>query len=676
MATCSLELKKTLFNKADDNGLISYEDAKQILLEEGLNEENINSFLNSITSTGGNKQTSKKIIKKGGNIKFKISDILRNLCGNISVNEDKKELKNECKPIKDSSIIKEYINEETKPETPINKDVINSCSVGRIRQFQGTCWFNTLLNVFLLSDVFVNILVERMYKEYNYKTGKQLAKFQVIDEYIEKFKNLTTTCINEKSMLSNTYSLKEYIYILLHEIYINKKKFTLLSGDIAISGYNFIKKDLNENLTLQSIDTKKINVAASPLNINKYSTEFNEIAKYINSDLTIPIIEKLFIELELSYNCKLKSSYKGICKNNANNDNYPCIKILSFPAKLLTYEDINTKLEKINYYTPIGVSIYISGMYEDGTTWAHAIVGFRCNNKYWVYDSNNNSLINKYIKKEYKSYDPDTENSYESHKAINFNWNNKPITELFNVEVQFFGSEDKTIKDKITTVYIGSAYYIRNDLFNKYNTDEIYNNKYKINQMIKYTVLDNNKINKLIKYIELLINLLNLLKGSLDISTPESYEEFYIKYQNEIKQTILDYIESLENFKKRVSNNNVNLKYNIYRIINELNLNNIFEINNKEISLWFWYAIEKIENFKNVITQSLEHIKTVITNTLNFLDNEITESNKKYENWNFDSPPFPEDEIENVPIKSKFTAKGGSNKVTVIKKTTTRKSKK
>ena len=84
----------------------------------------------------------------------------------------------------------------------------------------------------------------------------------------------------------------------------------------------------------------------------------------------------------------------------------------------------------------------------------------------------------------------------------------------------------------------------------------------------------------------------------------------------------------------------------------------------------------KIENFKNVITQSLEHIKTVITNTLNFLDNEITESNKKYENWNFDSPPFPEDEIENVPIKSKFTTKGGSNKVTVIKKTTTRKSKK
>ena len=77
MATCSLELKQTLFNKADDNGLISYEDAKQILLKEGLNEENVNSFLNSITSTGGNKQTSKKIIKKGGNIKFKISDSTR-----------------------------------------------------------------------------------------------------------------------------------------------------------------------------------------------------------------------------------------------------------------------------------------------------------------------------------------------------------------------------------------------------------------------------------------------------------------------------------------------------------------------------------------------------------------------------------------------------------------------
>jgi hypothetical protein len=665
MAKCSLELKQTLFNKADDNGLISYEDAKQILLEEGLNEENVNSFLNSITSTGGNKQTSKKIIKKGGDIKFRISDILRNLCGNISVNEDKKELRNECKPLKDLSLIKEYINEQTKPETPINKDVINSCSVGRIRQFQGTCWFNSLLNVFLLSDVFVNILIEKMYKEYNNKTGKQFAKFQVIDEYIEKFKNLTTTCINEKSMLSNIYSLKEYIYILLHEIYINKKKFTLLSGDIAISGYNFIKKELNENSNIQSIDTKKINVAASPLNIN-YNREFDEIKKYINSSILVPIVEKLFIELELSYNCELINKSNGICKNN-NDNKKACIRILSFDIKLLTQSQINTKLEKLDYYTPIGIIIYIHGTDEDGTRWVHAIVGFRCNNKYWVYDSNNNKLINKYIKKNYISYDSSIENSYESHKAINFDWNNKPITDLFNVQIMTY-QENEDTKGKLTNVYIGEAYYIRNDLFNKYNTDEIYNNKYKINQMIKYTVLDNTKIHILIDNLKLLIEYLKHLKDILNIMIDTSYDdkEIYIPGQDRIKQTIVDNIDNFTNFENRINNNNINLKYNIYRIINELDLNKILYLT-EDINLFYWIDMSNNETFNKLITQVFEQIKRLINIIINMLNFEITNNYNKYENWNFDSPPFPEDEIENVPIKSKFIAKGGNNKVTFIK---------
>ena len=52
---------------------------------------------------------------------------------------------------------------------------------------------------------------------------------------------------------------------------------------------------------------------------------------------------------------------------------------------------------------------------------------------------------------------------------------------------------------------------------------------------------------------------------------------------------------------------------------------------------------------------------------IKFLDSQITLNYKKYENWNFDTLPFPESEIENISSASQFQARGGSNKVTFIK---------
>ena len=129
MAFCSLQLKQQLSNLIDENGMIREEDAKEVLRENGLSENNIEELFNNIKEpeaiSGGKKHKQKS--KKGGGKKFSLVKLLSNLCGvqaekeNLNIQDHDDEIMRNLKREAMTDEILRVNKEETKQKLNTSK---------------------------------------------------------------------------------------------------------------------------------------------------------------------------------------------------------------------------------------------------------------------------------------------------------------------------------------------------------------------------------------------------------------------------------------------------------------------------------------------------------------------------------------------------------------------------
>lgn len=99
-----------------------------------------------------------------------------------------------------------------------------ACGVGRLSQLYGTCWFNVIMNMFILSDVLLAVVLEKMYELYNRSHTVQIKFGMAIPEYSEYFKAIIGTCFKPDLFKSNDFDIRTYMFAVIHGIYIDKIK--------------------------------------------------------------------------------------------------------------------------------------------------------------------------------------------------------------------------------------------------------------------------------------------------------------------------------------------------------------------------------------------------------------------------------------------------------------------
>jgi hypothetical protein len=333
----------------------------------------------------------------------------------------------------------------------------DTCSFGRLQQFQGTCWFTSTINILLLNDTLRNMIIEQMYAE---KAPLKIG--DPIPEYSTRFEKIFITCANIEQL--DTIQLMEYIYILTYGIFIEKKRLQLQNPDPSISGLIITEKELIDD----SLDNSNINRLNSKEFADKFlhhsetnaettlSDMLGSLDTYGNSKGEGFILQKIISNLKkYTYKCigchfDIKNNYivfspsgKFLIANSIDEDELlkenidiilvtPTAKVelinemktpgflSAVPKNETVSEDkfiemskkigqFNPNVIKLKNYIAVGANISISWINRDI---AHAIAGFRCHGKYWIYDSNKNETINTMMKKK------------TSNKVIEYNWSN------------------------------------------------------------------------------------------------------------------------------------------------------------------------------------------------------------------------------------------------------------
>ena len=313
------------------------------------------------------------------------------------------------------------------------------CSYGRLSQSTGTCWCNVILNICFLTPAISNLFLQK-FKENNADYKKYIQ---------DKYKDFNDICDSDDKLVN-------IINGLINIIIINKKKATTLDcnfvSEIAarikgIAKYNneFYCKTLDEkllfgnnyntvvgfyifleNILIQNIDYVLIesNYFDSKLykkyvylldKINNLSTSENSESEiFVNKSNKIKNLLEYgddLIENKMSdFDNFLSIKWSDIIYNfkDFNQKNPPNIIII--PLYLINIKDII-------YINDIEYKLQSASIFFDikSLNDSHAISGLYCNEKYYVYDSNNiisyckwnKSIFNEYIDLLNNFYDND-----------------------------------------------------------------------------------------------------------------------------------------------------------------------------------------------------------------------------------------------------------------------------
>ena len=307
---------------------------------------------------------------------------------------------------------------------------IPPCAYGRLSQSSGTCWCNVILNICFLTPAISNLLLER-FKECDSDYKKYIQN---------KYKDFNDICDCDDKLVNITFGLVNIILI-------NKKKATSLDcnfvSEIAarikgIRKYNdeFYYKTLDEKLLFGDNYNCLYGLIFFLHNVLRQNIDYVIIdANNSKSDLEnkyLYILNKIKSDLNIS-----KSDHEILVndcnkiKNILDNGDDLINKMPDLDSLLsIKWSDIIYNLKEFNQKNPPSIIImpqHLNSMnikniiYINDTEYilqassicfniislniSHIISGLCCNDKYYIYDSNNiisyckwnNGNLNEYI---------------------------------------------------------------------------------------------------------------------------------------------------------------------------------------------------------------------------------------------------------------------------------------
>ena len=245
---------------------------------------------------------------------------------------------------------------------------IPSCASGRLVQFTGTCWFNSTINLLLLTQPIAKLMV----KSYNNWISKRNRK---------KFETNATfgTCLTKDT------DLHVILYTIIYLVLVKGQKAQLsnanFTSEVAAQINNLAEAKGDKNYRR----SKKIAENVEELR-NKYGDSGNPI------DAIYVILNEMF---STEYLILSNTEYsETIIKWKIN----PNILVFLYPKgpiyKRITFNNVQYEIQAAN----IALDYY----HEVTKKWVigHAVAGLRCGEEFYIYDSNNIILNIDWFKNE------------------------------------------------------------------------------------------------------------------------------------------------------------------------------------------------------------------------------------------------------------------------------------
>jgi hypothetical protein len=293
------------------------------------------------------------------------------------------------------------------------------CIFKKYTEISGNGWLNSILNLLLLSDL-KNILIE------------------LFKDIIES--NIIINKINDFYYLDKSYFLKDYLFIIINLILLKKKETIIIKNDILLKiAYMIIFIDIKKHFKYY-LDFLKIKDSfftfykASFINyykklifLNKNVVSISDIESEQNENIIIDQINKINNTLNINNSGKIYYSDHGLMviltilgfiSNelkydflfNQNKDKHIIFTNNKFKILLrlkintgVTYEDIYSY--ENNVYKLIGCFIYASWTHNITQIISyHKLIGLICDNEYYIYDSDNIIIYDKWNLHKFDNY--------------------------------------------------------------------------------------------------------------------------------------------------------------------------------------------------------------------------------------------------------------------------------
>ena len=234
---------------------------------------------------------------------------------------------------------------------------VPSCAYGRLLQSTGTCWMNAILNTIILTPRLVKIATNNFYDDTKLHPD--------VRTYIK-------TNIDSFSKLNNkTFQLRTLLFGMIYLLFIKKVKAQEADG-------NFVA----------AIGAR---VKGLYYHKDQFKWENNDMIKYGNSGhagLKNIVLSILFKEnIDYIFN-----------KNILYYNNQPII-IYDYNPKRSITESIKIRDNKYN------LEAGIIGLYSPNNNKGHSVAGLKCDDKYYIYDSNNYIVYNEWYRDHAKTID-------------------------------------------------------------------------------------------------------------------------------------------------------------------------------------------------------------------------------------------------------------------------------
>lgn len=297
------------------------------------------------------------------------SDIQINNINNII--ENYKSTKNKLDVYLTKNIIIKTIDKQIKTDKNINymftyynniNDVIdffihkNICGYGRIKQLSGTCWLNSVINTLILPEHMTNVLISIYISHTNTNI---LLKNEIENSDFKEclLKDYDVT----KQILGIIYN------ILIKNNIIKKEDSNIIAKMAYIIKFYYDPKNIGKNFEIPNTNTLN-----NTINGGDTLAALYYIYKYILGDC---------------YDMIAYKNDNNTTLNNITNLNKKIIFTITYEKDIVSTFDENITIDK-SVFKLESCIIEFSGK----KPYNHVVCGFICNNKYFIYDSNEKNI--------------------------------------------------------------------------------------------------------------------------------------------------------------------------------------------------------------------------------------------------------------------------------------------